>query len=66
MEKWLSLIIALIIIFLGTAFLTGLLFPDKVYGQGKLRTVMGAVILGYGLFRASMVLRRLKRRANAD
>ncbi len=67
--EWITLLLALIFFVLGAGILFGLFLSDRIFFQGGMRIVVGVVLMGYGIIRGGMILRRMsarKKRGGGD
>lgn len=55
-----TLVFAVIFIAFGIGLLTRLIFPGGLFMGGSMRTILGSVVLGYGIVRIAMIGRRLR------
>ena len=60
--EWITLLLALIFFILGAGILSGLILGDRIFFQGAMRIVVGVILIGYGIIRGGMILRRMKAR----
>lgn len=60
--EWITLLLALIFFILGAGILSGLILSDHIFFQGAMRIVVGVVLMGYGIIRGGMIIRRMKSR----
>jgi hypothetical protein len=59
-NDWLTLLLAVVFIAFGMGIVTGILFPGRLFMGETMRTILGLVIMGYGVMRIIMIGRRLK------
>ncbi len=60
--EWITLFLAMLFFILGAGVLSGLILGDHIFLQGTMKILVGLVLMGYGIIRASMILRRMKSR----
>jgi hypothetical protein len=67
--EWITLFLAMLFFILGVAILSGLFLGDHIFFQGAMRIPIGLVLVGYGIIRGGMILRRMsarKKRGGGD
>lgn len=64
--RWLSYLVALSFIVIGSGILTKLLLPDPIPLTATQRWVMGAIILGYGIARTIAIYLKGKQAKKID
>lgn len=57
---WITLSLSIVFVVIGLGILTGLILGDRVFFQGHIRAIAGLVLVGYGIVRGSMMVRRLR------
>jgi hypothetical protein len=57
---WFTLFLAVIFVILGAGILAGLILADRVFFQGSIRVVAGLVLVGYGIVRGAMIIRKFR------
>lgn len=62
--EWITLFLAMLFFILGAGILSGLILGDRIFFQGTMKILVGLVLIGYGIIRGSMILRRMKSRKN--
>lgn len=60
--EWITLLLAIIFFILGAGILSGLILRDHIFLQGAMKIVVGLVLIGYGIIRGGMIIRRMKSR----
>ncbi len=60
--EWITLLLALVFFILGAGILSGLILRDHIFFQGAMKIVVGLVLMGYGIIRGGMIIKRMKSR----
>lgn len=60
--EWITLLLAMLFFILGAGIFSGLILGDRVFFQGTMKIPVGLVLMGYGIIRGGMILRRMKSR----
>ena len=61
-----SLAITLALVLLGIGILSGLILPDVSALQGKMRTIMGLLLVVYGVFRSTTLMAGMRRKGEDE
>ncbi len=59
--EWITLALALIFVVMGISVVSGIFFPERMFLEGAMRYVLGSILIGYGIIRITMIIRRLKK-----
>ena len=57
---WITLIFLIVFFIIGIGIVSGLFFPDRIFPNAGLRTLLGLLLIGYSLIRGIFVYKNLK------
>lgn len=64
--EWSGVLLAAVFVLIGAGILSGLILNKQPFFSGGVKTLIGLVLIGYGITRGVMTYRQIRGRAKKD